>query len=102
MLELFPMLDVLADRCREADVLLWPGNNIGYFGPVETKLRGTMPRGHMSHCGAGRSALGIESDGTIKGCPSLATSTWAGGTVREHRLVEIWERSSRLRYTRAR
>ena len=35
------------DHCDEAGVLLWSGNNVGYFGPYETKLRGTMPRGHM-------------------------------------------------------
>src|SRR5688500_13289608 len=102
MLELFPMLDVLADRCREADVLLWPGNNVGYFGPVETKLRGTLPRGHMVSCGAGKWGLGIEADGTIKGCPSLNTANWAGGNIREHRLAEIWERAAPLRYNRDR
>ena len=48
LLELFPMLDRLAARCREADVVLWPGNNIGYFGPYETTLRGTLPRGHAA------------------------------------------------------
>ncbi len=102
LLELFPVLDRLQDRCREARVMLWPGNNIGYFGPYETKLKGTMPSGHMASCGAGRSGLGIESDGTIKGCPSLSTESWAGGNVREHRLKDIWERSKPLRYTRDR
>ena len=102
LLELFPTLGRLQDRCREARVMLWPGNNIGYFGPFETKLRGTMPRGHMASCGAGRSGLGIESDGTIKGCPSLSTESWAGGNVREHRLKDIWERAAPLRYTRDR
>ena len=38
LLALFPMLGGLAARCREADVLLWPGNNVGYFGPYETTL----------------------------------------------------------------
>jgi radical SAM protein with 4Fe4S-binding SPASM domain len=102
LLELYPMLDRLADRCKAADVLLWPGNNIGYFGPYETKLHGSLPRGHKSDCGAGRYGLGIEADGTIKGCPSLATANWAGGNVRDHRLVDIWERSSAMRYTRDR
>jgi radical SAM protein with 4Fe4S-binding SPASM domain len=102
LLEVFPMLGRLQDRCREARVMLWPGNNIGYFGPFETKLRGTMPRGHMASCGAGRSGLGIESDGTIKGCPSLSTESWAGGNVREHRLKDLWERAAKLRYTRDR
>lgn len=102
LLELFPLLDRLADRCREADVLLWPGNNIGYFGPLESKLRGTLPHGHMADCGAGRSGMGIEADGTIKGCPSLATGRWAGGNVRDNTLREIWEQAPPLRYTRAR
>ena len=102
LLELFPMIDRLVDRCRELDVLLWPGNNLGYFGPLEEKLRGTMPRGHVVHCGAGRWGIGIEADGTIKGCPSLATGRWAGGNVREHRLRDIWQRAEPLRYTRDR
>lgn len=102
LLTLFPMLDALQDRCRQHRVMLWPGNNIGYFGPFETKLRGTMPRGHMASCGAGRSGLGIESDGTIKGCPSLNTETWAGGNIRDHSLKDIWERATPLRYTRDR
>ena len=102
LLELFPLIDRLADRCREADVRLWPGNNVGYFGPYESKLRGTLPRGHMVHCGAGRWGIGIEADGTIKGCPSLATATWAGGNVRDARLRDIWERAAPLRYTRDR
>lgn len=102
LLELFPMIDRLADRCAEADVRLWPGNNVGYFGPYESKLRGTLPRGHMAHCGAGRWGIGIEADGTIKGCPSLATAKWAGGNVRDESLRDIWERAAPLRYTRDR
>ena len=102
LLELFPMLDRLAARCRDADVKLWPGNNVGYFGPYETVLRGTMTRGHHVGCGAGVWGLGIEADGTIKGCPSLATAGWTGGNVRDARLVEIWERGAAMRYIRDR
>lgn len=100
--ELFPMLAILKRRCDDARVRLWPGNNIGYFGPYETVLRGTMPRGHMASCGAGRVTLGIEADGSIKGCPSLPTEAWTGGNIRDARLVDIWERSEPLRYTRDR
>ena len=102
LLELFPMLADLAARCRELGVRLWPGNNIGYFGPYESVLRGTLPRGHMSSCGAGRATLGIEADGTIKGCPSLTTAEWAGGNVRDAKLADVWERAEPLRYTRDR
>ncbi|MGE0788503.1 MAG: radical SAM protein [Sandaracinaceae bacterium] len=102
LLELFPMLGELKQRCDAAKVRLWPGNNIGYFGPYETTLRGTMPRGHMASCGAGRSTLGIEADGAIKGCPSLTTDPWTGGNIRDASLKDIWERSAPLRYTRDR
>jgi len=102
LLELFPMLAVLKGRCDEAGVRLWPGNNLGYFGPVESILRGTMPRGHMASCGAGRSTLGIEADGAIKGCPSLQTNPWTGGNIRDASLLDIWERAAPLRYTRDR
>ncbi len=102
LVEVFEVIERLAARCRDADVLLWPGNNVGYFGPLESTLRGTLPRGHRPSCGAGRWGLGIEADGTIKGCPSLATKTWAGGNVRDAPLREIWERAAPLRYTRDR
>lgn len=102
LLELFPLLDRLAARCKEADVLLWPGNNVGYFGPYETTLRGTLPRGHHVGCGAGVWGIGIEADGTIKGCPSMATATWGSGNVRDARLVDIWERAAPMRFNRGR
>jgi radical SAM protein with 4Fe4S-binding SPASM domain len=100
--KVFPLIAELAERCKREKVRLWPGNNIGYFGPYESLLRGTMPRGHMYSCGAGRSSIGIEADGTIKGCPSLTTDPWAGGNYRETPIKDIWERSSALRYTRDR
>lgn len=102
VLELFPMLGRLAARCSEADVVLWPGNNVGYFGPYESTLRGTTPRGHTVGCGAGMWGLGIEANGTIKGCPSLATANWAAANIRDARLVDIWERAAPMRYTRDR
>ena len=102
MLELFPLLGRLKQRCDELGVRLWPGNNIGYFGPYESLFRGTMPRGHLASCGAGRTTLGIEADGSIKGCPSLPTAAWTGGNIRDNSLKDIWERSAPLRYTRDR
>ncbi len=75
MLEVMPMLArIKRNSADPRKVRVWPGNNIGYFGPYEEILRGTMPRGHMASCGAGRSTLGIEANGDIKGCPSLPTS----------------------------
>ena len=102
VLEVMPMLARIKRRADETKVRIWPGNNIGYFGPYESMLRGNMPRGHMASCGAGRSTLGIEANGDIKGCPSLSTGSWVGGNIRDHSLQDIWERSTELRYTRDR
>jgi radical SAM protein with 4Fe4S-binding SPASM domain len=102
MLEVMPMVARLANRAKEAGIRIWPGNNVGYFGPYEALLRGKMPRGHMASCGAGRSTLGIEANGDIKGCPSLPTADYVGGNVRDNKLRDIWERAAPLRFTRDR
>ena len=102
LLELFPLLARLKARCDEAGVALWPGNNIGYFGPYESVLRAGLQRGHMASCGAGCTTLGIEANGAIKGCPSLQTVPWTGGNIRDASLQDIWERSAPLRYMRDR
>jgi radical SAM protein with 4Fe4S-binding SPASM domain len=101
LLEVFPILARVKARCDALGVRMWPGNNIGYFGPYETLLRG-HGRGHGGSCGAGRATLGIEANGAIKGCPSLPSEAWTGGNIRDDKLVDIWERSAPLRYTRDR
>lgn len=102
LLELFPRLAELVPRAREGGVRIFPGNNLGYFGPYEHLLRAHVPSGHSGSCGAGRATLGIEADGTLKGCPSLQTEDWAGGNILDTPLRDVWERSARLRYTRDR
>jgi radical SAM protein with 4Fe4S-binding SPASM domain len=102
LLELFPLLRKLAERCAELGVRLLPGNNVGYFGPHEASLRHYMIDKHSVSCQAGQLTMGIEADGTIKGCPSLPTEAWAGGNIRDASLRDIWERAAPLRYTRDR
>lgn len=102
LLDLFPLLAELQPRADEGGVTIFRGNNLGYFGPYESLFKGWTPSGHHTSCGAGRSTLGIEADGTIKGCPSLGTETWGAGNIRDHSLEEIWERGQPLRYTRRR
>ncbi|MCA9649088.1 MAG: radical SAM protein [Myxococcales bacterium] len=101
--ELFEVLDVAADRCRERGIRFLPGNNIGYFGPNEQKLRWVQKTGgHYSGCTSGVVTLGIESNGEIKGCPSLGGPTNQGGSWREHGLRTLWERSPEITYVRRR
>jgi len=102
LLELFPLLATLKERADEAKVTVWRGNTLGYFGPYESLMQGWTPRGHGGSCGAGRATIGIEADGTIKGCPSLGTRKWGAGNSRDARLEDIWTRSEPIRYTRTR
>lgn len=102
LLELFPMLARLKERADAGGVRIWPGNNLGYFGPYESTFKKGLPRGHGTSCGAGRGTIGIEADGTIKGCPSLTTEKWSAGNIRDNTLEEIWERAEPMRYTRDR
>ena len=101
--ELFEELDHLADVCRERGIRFLPGNNIGYFGPTEQKLRWVQKRGgHYSGCTSGVVTIGVESNGEIKGCPSLGGPTNQGGSWREHGLKKLWERSPEITYIRKR
>jgi radical SAM protein with 4Fe4S-binding SPASM domain len=106
LLEPFHLIDVLTAIARikaqadAADLRIWPGNNLGYYGPFEALLRGHLPGGRRGSCGAGRFSIGIESNGAVKGCPSLPSEAYAGGNIRDHRLRDIWERAEPLRFTR--
>ena len=44
----------------------------------------------------------MEADGTIKGCPSLATETYGGGNVRDSSVAELWNTSEALHFARIR
>ena len=102
LLALFPLLAELKERCDAAGITLLTGNNIGYFGPYEHRLRSYCRSGYRRSCSAGLSSIGIEANGDIKGCPSLPSDSWVGGNVRESRLRDIWERSAALRHMRDR
>lgn len=96
--ELMPELFRLYHRGVDRGMLMSFGNNIGYFGPFEQLWRGEFDeRAHWTGCKAGQTGLGIESDGTIKGCPSLATARYASGTVRDTPLEELWREHVRAR-----
>jgi Y-X(10)_GDL-associated radical SAM protein len=103
LLELMPLLAELYREGTERGLLMQPGNNIGYFGPYESLWRGSGDeRVHWTSCNAGQNTIGIEADGTIKGCPSLPTSPYAGGNIRDLSLKEIWRHTDELAFTRTR
>jgi radical SAM protein with 4Fe4S-binding SPASM domain len=100
LLDVLPMLHYLHQRGKSEGVYMYPGNNIGYFGPYERRFR-SNPRDESdlafwAGSQGGVFALGIEADGTIKADPSLPTDDFAGGNIREKSLREIVFGSRRL------
>lgn len=103
ILELMPLLAELYQEGSDRGFLIQPGNNIGYFGPYEALWRGSGDeRVHWSSCNAGQNTIGIEADGTIKGCPSLPTTPYGGGNIRDLTLKHIWQKADELSFTRTR
>ncbi len=100
LLEVMPSLARLKPAADAADVRLWPGNNLGYYGPYEALLRGDVPGMRKGSCPAGRTVLGVESNGALKGCPSLPSAAYVGGSVRDHAVKDVWERTEPLAFTR--
>jgi radical SAM protein with 4Fe4S-binding SPASM domain len=83
---------------------VFANNNIGYFGPFEKILR-SRPLGTETHwrgCPAGIYSMGIESDGTIKACPTLPTAPYGAGNIRETSIEALWESAERMRFARDR
>ena len=101
LLELMPLLARLYRQAVDRGLLIVVGNNVGYFGPYEHIWRGFGDeRIHWNGCSAGHTVLGIESDGTIKGCPSLPASVYSGGNVRDLSLDQIWKESPEMQFRR--
>ena len=101
MRELMPKLGALNARASRHGVQVQIANNVGYFGPYEAELRGDGS-GEMYYggCPGGQNVMGIEADGTIKGCPSLPTDVYGGGSARDVDLIEIWNEKPQLAFTR--
>ena len=98
LLDVYPMIARVAHRAKREGVHVQPGNNIGYYGPEERMLRGGEAFSFWQGCSAGLSALGIEADGAIKGCPSLPTTPYTGGNIRDYDLRTIIEETEELRF----
>lgn len=97
---------VVAARRRGA-IRISVGDNIGYFSAHEPELRchpggggytGALP--FWCGCAAGCLSVGIEADGTVKGCLSLQSDEFIEGNLRHETLHEIWHRPGAFAYTR--
>jgi radical SAM protein with 4Fe4S-binding SPASM domain len=99
LLYLFPLLATIKEeRLDPNGIAFFPGNNVGYFGPLAETLRYGSGQGHVwDGCGAGISSLGIEADGSVKGCPSLPSADYVRANIRLEPLREIAARLAQER-----
>ncbi|HEY1100671.1 MAG TPA: radical SAM protein [Myxococcota bacterium] len=108
LLDVVPRIARLVERGHDKGVVVMPGNNLGYFGPEEALLRSPhdvrkagAPRDHWQGCQAGKRVMGIESDGGVKGCPSLQAH-YVGGSLRDRSLSSLWNDTAPLAFNRDR
>ncbi|TMP29642.1 heme biosynthesis protein [Pseudoalteromonas rubra] len=101
LLDVFPLLAYLSKRGNSEGIRVHMGNNIGYFGPYERLLKEPIASeakwAFTRGCSAGQNAIGIEADGSIKGCPSLPSDQYTGGNIRDRKLQDIYQNSPELR-----
>ena len=66
---------------------IYEADCIGYYSVLSKDFYNKKWRG----CQAGMQIMGIESDGTIKGCLSLHGEDYLEGNIRKRPLKDIWE-----------
>ena len=100
LLELFPLIAWLkSEKLSPANIDVFPGNNIGYFGEYEEAIRfGGAEGTHWGGCGAGKDCMGVEADGTIKACPSLPTEDYTGGNSRTSAVADVMENAEEITF----
>ena len=88
---------IVDNRTRYKDLIeITEADCMGYF----SKLTPFMGIYKWNGCNAGMNTLGIESDGTIKGCLSMQHEMYIEGNIRERSLKEIWEDKNNFKYNR--
>jgi radical SAM protein with 4Fe4S-binding SPASM domain len=96
----------IADLIRRKEVRIDIADSVGYFGPEEQVLRSSVSCSSFGGCHAGRSVIGIESNGNVKGCLSIMAGynekgkSFVEGNIREESLADIWNRPGGFAYTR--
>ena len=92
----------IREKRSEQKVMIYAGDNIGYFDENELYLR-SQPGiiYEWFGCQAGLRVVGIDSIGNVKGCESLYSDEFIEGNLREESLSEIWNKEGNFAYNRA-
>ena len=83
-------------KAYEDLIMITEADCTGYF----SKLTPFMGIKHWTGCSAGINTIGIESDGSIKGCLSMQEESYIEGNIREKSLKEIWTNPDGFKYNR--
>lgn len=102
------LVDAIVRMKAAGGIAVAVGDSIGYCGPGDRALRGRGWRGRAEAwqgCQAGLQAIGIESDGGIKGCLSLQArdgeyDPFREGGLRDASMAELWFRPGAFAYNR--
>ena len=88
-------LFIAKERTRDKDrrIRVVGAHCYGYYSKV-------LPGCSWDGCTAGRSTIGITSDGGIVGCLSMGNDRYIEGNVRERPFKDIWEDPRAFPYTR--
>ena len=93
------VLRFAASEGPKAPFAILVADNIGYFTPEETAVRGRAGA-VFGGCSAGLSTLGIDSEGNVRGCESLYDERFIEGNLRKRSLREIWEDENAFAFNR--
>ena len=89
-----------AEAAPRAPFSIVIADNIGYFTPEETGIRGRAGV-VFGGCAAGLQCIGIDSVGNVRGCESLYDDAFIEGNLRERSLRDIWEDENAFAYNRS-
>ncbi len=96
------VVQFILEVARRGRIPAYGADNIGWMLPCEPELRSLRrpPDRFFPGCQAGLSVIGITSDGTVRGCLSMA-SAFDEANIRSRTLLEIWRDPGGFAYNRA-
>lgn len=99
--DMIEVANFIAEKRKEKLINVFPADCIGYYTSLERKIRPQIWNG----CYAGQYVLGIEANGNIKGCLSLApelheNNPFVEGNVKIEPLADIWNKPGAFSYNR--
>ena len=95
---------IMAKKAANDDIRIDIADNVGYYGGFEEQgIRQKKPGESCfwTGCHAGIQAMGLDSNGDVKGCQSQpSTPEFIAGNVRQRPLAEIWNDPKAFPHTR--